>query len=271
MILRLAVASAGVIVLLYAALVVGMYTAQRSFLFRPDPARVPPDAVSLTGYAEVTLKTPDGEQLVAWHAVAEPGKKTLLYFHGNAGNIAGRRDRLEAYHNRFGFGVLILGYRGSSGSTGSVSEANYVADAKLSYDWLLARGVAAQDIVLYGESLGTGVAVRTAAENPVGGVILDAPYTAVVDIAAARYWFLPVRLLLSDQFRSLELMPRITAPLLVIHGALDPIIPVEMGRAIFAAANEPKQMIEYPQAGHIFHSQFGSLERIREFVNGLGR
>ncbi len=265
---RAMVITALVLGALYLLVVVLMYTAQRRFLYRPDPTRVSPAAIELLDVNEVTLGTPDGERLIAWHGVAQPGKKTILYFHGNAGNLAGRRDRTASYRKN-GFGVLMLAYRGSSGSTGAVSEANYVADAQLAYDWLRAGGVAASDIVLYGESLGTGVAVRTAASNPVGGIILDAPYTAIVDIAASRYWLLPVRLLLTDQFDLLSYMGRVRAPLLVFHGALDPVVPVAMGRAVFAAANEPKLLIEYPEAGHIFHSQFGSLDRVREFINRL--
>jgi uncharacterized protein len=100
-------------------------------------------------------------------------------------------------------------------------------------------------------------------------MILDAPYTSVADVAAGHYWFLPVRWLLADQYNSRAHIADVRAPLLVIHGARDTIIPVAMGRAMFVAANEPKRMKEYPEAGHIYHSQFGSLEVVRGFVDGL--
>lgn len=252
----------------YLAIGAALYFAQRRILYVPDPTRVAPAAIGLTYVDEVLLGTPDGETLVAWHGAPAPGKRTLLYFHGNGGGLAGREDRIRAYRG-FGFGLMMLAYRGYSGSTGAPSEAANMADAQIAYDWLRARGAAASDIVLYGESLGTGIAVRIAADNVVGGIVLDAPYTSVADIAATRYPWLPVRALLRDQYDSRALIGRLRAPLLVIHGEKDDIVPIAMGRAMYEAATVPKTMQVYPRAGHLYHLEFGSAEVVRRFVDGL--
>jgi fermentation-respiration switch protein FrsA (DUF1100 family) len=247
----------------------GLYLAQRQLLYRPDTTRVDPATIGLD-VREVVIERPDGARLIAWRAKAAPGKPTLLYFHGNGGNLAGRHERIALYRSA-GYGVFMLSYRGYSGSTGSPSEAANVADALAAYDLLAAEGVAPRDIVLYGESLGTGVAVQVASTRAVGGVILDAPYTAIVDIAAAHYFWLPVHALMQDRYDSLSRIADIKAPLLVLHGARDTIVPLAMGQAVFAAAKEPKQMHVFPQAGHLFHTEFGSFEVIRAFVDGLER
>ena len=134
-----------------------------------------------------------------------------------------------------------------------------------------AKGVAAKDIVIYGESLGTGVAVQVAAERQAGGLILDAPYTSIADIAASNYPLLPVRLLLRDPYDTMAFIGRVRAPLLVIAGEKDQIVPAALSRRVFAAANaaEPKRIVVYPEGGHIFHAEFGSRELVRDWVNGL--
>jgi hypothetical protein len=125
--------------------------------------------------------------------------------------------------------------------------------------------------VLFGESLGTGVAVQVAAEQEIGGLILDAPYTSIADIAAAAYPFLPVRLLLSDPYDSMAHIGRVKAPLLVIAGEKDTIVKADLSRRLFAAANaaEPKKLVVYPEGGHIYHAEFGSRQLVRDWVNGL--
>ena len=150
------------------------------------------------------LKTPDGARLVAWYGKAKPGQPTLLYFHGNAGSLAVRAERIRRFMDE-GWGVYMMTYRGYGGSTGSPSETANVADARLAYGALVQEGVDPASIILYGESLGTGVAVRLATERPAGGLILDAPYTSIVEVAAQAYPFLPVRYFLKDRYEIEEL------------------------------------------------------------------
>ena len=156
--------------------------------------------MGLTGVEERVLKTPDGARVVAWYGKARPGQPTLLYFHGNAGSLADRAARIHRFMGE-GWGVYMMTYRGYGGGTGSPSETANVADARLAYGALVQEGVDPASIILYGESLGTGVAVRLATERPAAGLILDAPYTSIVEIAAQAYSYLPVRYLLHGPLR----------------------------------------------------------------------
>jgi fermentation-respiration switch protein FrsA (DUF1100 family) len=252
----------------YAFVAVAAFIAQRKLMYFPDRTRVSPASFALAGVEERVLKTPDGAILIAWFGPAPPGRPTLLYFHGNAGNLANRSERVRRYVAR-GLGVFMLSYRGYSGSTGRPSERANVADAKLAYEALIAEGVAADDIILYGESLGSGVAVQLAAEKPVGGIILDAPYTSIVDVAADAYPFFPVRPFLFDRYETLRYLPKIDAPLLVIHGEEDEVIPVAMGRAVYAAANGPKEIVTFPGAGHSDHHLYGSGEEVFRWIDSV--
>jgi len=145
---------------------------------------------------------------------------------------------------------LFVSYRGYGASTGSISEQGFITDALTAYDFLLKRGVAPEQIALVGESLGTGVAVQLAAQRPVGALALEAPFTAAVDVAAEVYPWLPVRWLMKDQFISRDVIGRVKVPLLILHGDADRVIPVEHGRRLFAMANEPKELVILPGAGH---------------------
>jgi fermentation-respiration switch protein FrsA (DUF1100 family) len=147
-------------------------------------------------------------------------------------------------------GALFVSYRGYGGSTGQISEQGFMKDAFTAYDALIARGVPAEEIAVVGESLGTGVAVQLAAQRPVGALVLDAPFTAAVDVAAEVYPWLPVRLLMKDQFISRDHIAQVKAPLLIIHGDADGVIPVGQGQRLFDLANEPKELVILPGQGH---------------------
>jgi len=134
---------------------------------------------------------------------------------------------------------------------------------------LVADGVSPDDIILYGESLGTGVAIEVAAEKKVAGVILDSPFTSIVERAAQLYPWLPVRLLLQDRYESIQRIRDVHAPLFILHGEADNIVPVEMGRELYEAANEPKEIKTLPGAGHADHNDFGSFEIINRWIDRL--
>lgn len=254
--------------LIYAVIAVAAFILQRRLMYRPDPDRVSPAVFNLPGVKERVLVAPDTAQIVTWYAPAKPGQPTILYFHGNAGNLASRSERVRRYVAR-GYGVMFMSYRGYSGSTGSPSERANVADAKLAYDTLIADGVVPEDIIVYGESLGSGVAVQVAADNEVGGLVLDAPYTTIVDVAALAYPYLPVRPFVFDRYESVRYLPRVKAPLLVLHGENDRVIPVEMGKAVYAAANAPKEIATFPHAGHSDHHLYGSYDELFRWIDAL--
>lgn len=245
-----------------------MYFNQRRLMYFPDSRRVSPAELGLGGVSEITLATPEGERLVAWYAKAKPGEPTLLYFHGNAGSLATRVDRVRKYVER-GRGILMLAYRGFGGSTGQPSEAANIADAKLSYDYLIKNGLLPEDIILYGESLGSGVAVQTAAVRPAGGLVLDAPYTSLADVAAQRYPWVPVRWLMSDSYRSDLYLSKLKLPVLVVHGDRDDTVPVEMGRKVYELAGGLKELAVIKGAGHSDHYLFGSFDIINAWIDKL--
>jgi uncharacterized protein len=256
----------------YAAILLAAYLGQRRLMYFPDPERVQPAEEDLPGVSERVLKTPDGERLIAWYGPAKAGKPTLLYFHGNAGGLANRAPRIQRFMDE-GWGVYMLAYRSYAGSTGSPSETANVADARLAYGALVHEGVDPASIVLYGESLGTGVAVRLATERPAAGLILDAPYTSIVEIAAHGYPFLPVRLLLKDRYENSKYIAQVRMPLLILHGERDRVIPVAMGRALMAQANEPKRLATFPNAGHsdIYVDGNPALAAVRKWIGELKR
>ncbi len=258
--------------LLLLAILVGTVTSylQRRLMYYPDTRRFTPDGVGLKDVAEVEYPAADGHKGLAWFGAAKPGRPTILYFHGNAGGLEARSERIRKYMAR-GYGMFMMTYRGFSGRDGEPSEKANVADALLAYEALRARGVGATGIVLYGESLGSGVAVQVAAEKPVGGVILDAPYTSMVDLAELHYPYLPSRYVMTERYDTRAYVGRIRAPLLVIHGERDDIIPVEMGREIFRLSAEPKKLVTLPGAGHSDHYMFGSYDAIYDWLDKLDR
>ena len=251
----------------YALLLVLAWALQGRFVYLPDPQRVPPAMVGLPTVEERWLEAPDGARVVAWHARARPGQPTFLYFHGNGGNLVNRAERIERFIGR-GWGIYMMSYRGYSGSEGTPSEQANVADARRAWDDLLATGVAPRDIILYGESLGSGVAAQLAVDLPAGALVLDAPYTSIVDVGKLTFPWLPLGLLLVNRYETIRIIDRVRMPLLVVHGELDGIVPVEMGRRIFAAAvaAEPRRLAIIPGARHGNHMRFGSFEAIVAFV-----
>ncbi len=209
---------------IYAISALALYVFQRRLLYFPDPTHYTPQQAGLADVEEVSLATSDGERLVAWYKPAPAPAPVLLYFHGNGGGLFLRNQRIEAFAGA-GYGVFILGYRGYSGSTGSPSEKAFIADGLLAYDYLKAQGVAPSRIVLYGESLGTGIAAQIASQRQTAAVILEAPFGSVAAEAKARFGLFPTNWFLLDRFDSMEHIGRINAPLLILHGSQDAVIP----------------------------------------------
>jgi fermentation-respiration switch protein FrsA (DUF1100 family) len=219
--------------------------------------------------AEVMFQSDDGEKLIAWYVPPQAGKKLVMYFQGNAGGLDLRADRFK-WLTADGTGLLALRYRGYGGSTGKPTEDGLIRDARAAYGFASVQ-VPANRIVVFGESLGTAVAVALAAERPVAGVILDAPFTSAADVGAAAYRFAPVRWLMKDSWHSDERIGRIAAPLLVLHGEQDRIVPIHFGERLFALANEPKRMVRFPQGGHVNLDGFDAPKPIKEFLAGIPR
>jgi fermentation-respiration switch protein FrsA (DUF1100 family) len=244
----------------------GMLAAvQQRFLYVPSHDGRTPAQVSLPAVSPSNLMTPDGAALALWSAPARAGLPTILYFHGNGGALTHRRDVFELLL-REGYGLFAFSYRGFSGSTGQPSERANIADAVFAYDSLRQRGVAARDIVIYGESLGTGVAIQVAAQREAAAVILDSPYSSIAEVAASRFWVYPTDWVLRDRYDSIRHVPGVSQPILLLAGAADPIIPVQLARRLAAAITGEKRYIEYPRGGHIDHIFHAGIEEVRVWV-----
>jgi fermentation-respiration switch protein FrsA (DUF1100 family) len=236
-------------------LVVGiLYVFQRNLLFLPASHVGSPAAVGAGDMREVTLATAEGLALRSWYKPATDGRPTMIYFHGNGGNISARAKRVRPYLNA-GLGVLLVGYRGYGGNAGTPSEDGFYEDARAAARFVEAEGVSPDRVVLYGESLGSAVAIHLAAERaaagkPYAAVIGEGAPSSVVDVAARRYPFAPVRTLIKDRFESRAKVGGINAPLLLLHGEDDIVVPQRFGRALFDAAAEPKHARWIDGAGH---------------------
>ncbi len=245
---------------------VAVFLMQRAFLFPiPQTVRTAPDAAGFSEAEEHILTTADGERVIVWHVPAKPGHQVVIYFPGNGDFLAGVVSRFRGITSD-GTGLVALSYRGYAGSSGGPSERGLLWDVAAAYGFTAAR-YSADRIVLWGFSLGSGVAVALAAEQPVGKLILEAPYTSIADIAAASLLrVVPVRWLLRDQFHSDERIARVTAPLLVMHGGRDSTIPIAFGERLFALAHEPKQFVRFPEGGHNDLDNYGAIETARHFI-----
>lgn len=250
----------------YVAVIVLLFLVQRSLLYLPGGLPGEPAAAGVPEMRVVTLRTGDGLDLLAWHAPPSgPSQPTLALFHGNGGHIGLLAGKARVFIDA-GYGLLLPEYRGYGGNPGRPTEEGLYADARAALDWLAGRGVAGDDLVLYGESLGSGVAVQMATERRAAALVLEAPYTSIPDVGATRYPWAPVRFLTLDRFDSLAKIKTVEAPLLVVHGGDDQVVPFRLGQRLFDAAREPKQAHFLPLGGHGDLYTRGAGEAILAFL-----
>lgn len=255
-----------VVVVGYAGCVAALFLLQRSFLFPiPTATLTSPSDAGLPEAEEVVLTTSDGEKVIVWHIAAQAGRPVVLYFHGNGDVLAWQVERFRAI-TADGTGLVALSYRGYAGSTGRPSEIGLIADAEAAYSFALAR-YDARRLVVWGFSLGSGVAVALASRHPIGKLILEAAYTSIAEVAAEHFPLLPARWLVRDQFRSDERIGQVRVPLLMMHGARDTTIPIRFGEALFGLAHDPKQFVRFPDGEHNDLSAHGALDVARRFIS----
>ena len=245
-----------------------VYAKQREMMYIPSPERVAPADVGLDAVEEVALTTASDVELISWFARPGDGRPTVLFFHGNAGAVNHRAYRFRELMAH-GYGVFVLGYPGYGGNAGEPSEPGFHEAAQLAYDYLRASGIEADDIVLYGESIGSGVAVQLAARVEAKGLVLEAPMSSAVDVAREHYPLLVAAFFLRDSYRSEDYIDRIDMPLLVIHGEKDAIIPPGLGRKLVERAAEPKKLVVIEGAGHNNLSEHSTARIAREFIESL--
>ncbi len=226
-----------------------------------------PETYGARAVHDFRLTAADGQELRSWFLPpATDDAPVLMMLLGNNGRLNGHMDLLKALQDK-GFGALVVGYRGFNGSSGQPTEDNLYADARANLAWLNdTAGIALDQVVVMGYSLGTGIATKMATEYPLKGLVLAAPYTSMVDMARHTYWWVPVSLLLKDRYDTQSRLSDIHAPLLVIMGEKDQVVPAAQGHAVFDAAGDPKDALWLPEADHFTLFQQGGTQRIIDFM-----
>ncbi len=248
---RFAIGAAAVAAMGYAGAAGVIYAQQRTLLFRPDPTRVAPASAGLPQARETTFRSADGPDIIAWRIPPrDAAQPVVLYLHGNARNLARRSDRFQRLAAS-GFGLFAISWRGYGGSGGTPSEAGFRADAEAALALLRQEGIAPERIVILGESLGSGIAVMLAAEHPIRGLVLDSPYESIAAIAAERYWWLPVNLLMRDPFRAIDFAPKVRAPVLAFACTGDWLTPYDGAARLMAAFAGPRRLVTVNRRCHV--------------------
>ncbi len=262
----------GLAAVAYAVIIGAMFIFQRSLLYHPADTIPSPAESGVAQMQLVTLRTEDGLDLKSWYAPAPNGRPVIVYFCGNAGHIGNRGFKARVLLDA-SFGVLLVSYRGYGGNPGKPSEAGFYADSRAALTFMKNEGVAPANIVVYGESLGTGVAVHLAHEQArsqaVAAVVLETPYTSITDVAAAHYPFAPVQWLVKDKFDAIAEIADIHAPLLVFHAKDDRVIPIRFAKRLFEAAAHPKKAEWYDLGGHDGLFDGGAGRLVVEFINDV--
>ncbi|TAL40307.1 MAG: alpha/beta hydrolase [Alphaproteobacteria bacterium] len=235
----------------YALVVVFVYFYQRNLQYFPDRSKPgTPKANDVPEMSIINIKTADGLDLVAWFAPPrQKGGKIVVLFHGNAGNLAGRAIKARYFIDR-GYGCLLCEYRGFGGNPGRPTEQGLYHDARGALKWLEDNGYIPAQLVIYGESIGTGVAVQVASEIQPRQLILEAPFASAVEIAKRSYPILPVDWMMHDRYDSIGKIGKVHCSLLIVHGDEDPVIPIDSGKRLFDAANHPKEFCAITGGGH---------------------
>ena len=263
---------AAVVLVAYAVLVGTMYVFQRSLMYRPG-ASLPALSDTLVANAQVRRIGAPASENVSWYLPPTDGNPVIVYCQGNAGTIADR-DYKAALFAEAGYGVWLVGYRGFGGNPGAPTEQGLYGDLRDVVTALAEDGVGHSRIVLYGESLGTGVATHIAHEmnengTPARALILEAPFTSMGAAAQGHYRYIPAKLLVRDRYENIAKISDIGAPLLIMHGDNDGVVPQHHGKALFAAAAEPKKGF-WPEGGaHSNLADFGAGQRVLDFLSDI--
>ena len=253
------------LIIAYAVLIIFIYFYQRNLLYHPAENNYQNDKTQFK-YEEIFIKVDEEIKLKSWIIKKDFKKlKTLVIFHGNAGHLSNRIYKLNELY-KLDINVLLISWRGFSGNKGSPTEDNLYADAEASIKWLNKEGVNNNQIILYGESLGSGVAVEIGKKNNFNSIILESPFTSIEDSAKIYYPYLPVKLLLKDRYDSLSKIKMINTPILIMHGKKDDVIPFSMGKKLFETANNPKHSYFTSEDDHMMEFNSNLLEKIKDFI-----
>ena len=257
-----------IITLFYFSVIAFLYLYQRNLLYHPNENNYSGDKISVD-IEKVKILTSDNIELLGWyHEKNLKNYKTLVYFHGNAGSLENRIHKLNDFQD-MNINFLIVAWRGFSGNNGKPSEEGLYLDGISAINWLIERGVPEKNLVLYGESLGTGVATHLAQNKNYAGIILETPFTSMIDAAKKFYPYIPINFLLKDKFENYKKIKNINTPILVMHGEIDQIVPFSMGKKIYEMANEPKYSYFTKYDDHMMEYDEKLVLAIRSFLKSL--
>ena len=256
------------IFVIYFLVLVFLYFYQRNLLYHPNENNYSGDKISVD-IEKVKIQTADNIELLGWyHEKNLKDYKTLVYFHGNAGSLENRIHKLNHFQD-MNINFLIIAWRGFNGNKGKPSERGLYVDGKSAIDWLKKKGVDEKNLILYGESLGTGVATHLAQNKNYAGVILETPFTSMIDAAKNFYPYIPVNLLLKDKFENYKKVKNINSPILIMHGEVDQIVPFSMGKKIYEIANNPKYSYFTKYDDHMMEYDENLVLALKSFFNSL--
>ncbi len=249
----------------YLGLVLALYVFQRKLQYHPFKDQIAPTFYNLTEVHQVSFDTKDGESIQAWYGPSKGGRPTVLYFHGNAEAIQHRWERVKLFIDH-GYGILIVSWRGYAGSTGTPTETGLKLDATAALRFLELKGIEPDNLIYFGESLGSGVAVPLAVQKPPAAIVLDSPFTSAADVGQHTYWFVPTALLMSDKFDNMAHAGSVVSPVFVFHGDADTIVPQKFGIALFEAFKIPKEFVSLPGVGHVEPLTPDTWQRMNAFL-----
>ena len=253
------------IVVAYLVVLVFIYFYQRNLLYHPSENNYQNDEVEFN-YEEVYIEVENEIKLKSWLINKDFNKfKTLLIFHGNAGDLSNRIYKLNEL-NKLEINILLISWRGFSGNKGSPTEKNLYKDAEAAINWLNKKNVNNNQIILYGESLGTGIAVEMAKKNNFNSIILESPFTSIENSAKIYYPYLPVKYLLKDRYDTISKIKMVESPIMIMHGEKDDVVPFSMGKELFEKANSPKQSYFTPDDDHMMEFNSSLLKNIKDFI-----
>lgn len=258
------------VVFVYCGLVAFLYIKQRDFIYFPDKSPPLKAAVNAKdAVKDITVTTSDGLALKAWFVEPSRNMPVIVFFHGNAGNISHRLYKVSDYANA-GYGVLMAEYRGYGGNSSAPTEEGLYADGRAYFSWLNDKGYKDDDIILYGESLGTGVAVQMAKEHNIKALVLEAPYARLSDPAKKTYFFIPfVDMLMHDKYHSIDKISSVKAPKFFMVAGRDEVVGPQTGLNLFEVASKPKKLHIFERAGHNTIYQFGAASKVLIFLSTL--
>jgi uncharacterized protein len=256
------------VVLAYFIIILFVYFYQRNLLYHPSENNYLNDKITFN-YEEIFIETDKKIKLKSWFIKKDLNKfKTILIFHGNAGNLFNRVYKMNEL-NKLDVNILLISWRGFSGNKGKPTEKNLYRDADEAVKWLNNQGAISKNIILYGESLGTGVATELGKSNAFGGIILESPFTSIANAAKIYYPYLPVNIILKDRYDSIGKIKNIITPILIMHGKMDNIVPQQMGLELFEKANNPKYSYFPEDDDHMMNYNTQLLNKIKLFINKI--